>query len=172
MIIAFHPYEPLVGSVEVRLDDPVSAEQVAIQLAPQPIPQYLAGLASEMTKFERGETTPEEDAERKDSLVGQPAPELDGAAWLNTERPTMSLADFRGKYVLLDFWATWCGPCHGDFPTVRLLDELYRDKGVVVIGVHNNSMPLEAVRPTRKRRRSRFRSCSIRRTAAFSIATT
>jgi thiol-disulfide isomerase/thioredoxin len=80
------------------------------------------------------------------SLVGKPAPELDGMTWLNTEKSSMCLADFRGKYVLLDFWTTWCGPCHADFPTVKLVDQLYRDKGLVVVGVHDNSMPLDAIR--------------------------
>jgi thiol-disulfide isomerase/thioredoxin len=150
MLSAFHPLEPLNGQTEVRLDDPASAEHVSIQLAPLPIPQYLVSLKSEMTAFERGEESREQTAamaaDRQKSLVGQPAPELDGAAWLNTDQDAMSLEELRGKYVLLVFWTTWCGPCHADFPSVKLVHELYKDHGVVVIGVHDNSMPLDAIR--------------------------
>jgi thiol-disulfide isomerase/thioredoxin len=56
-----------------------------------------------------------------------------------------SLADFRGKYVLLDFWFAACGPCHREFPVVTLIHEFYKDD-VVVIGVHNNSALPGAVR--------------------------
>ncbi len=80
------------------------------------------------------------------SLGGKEPPELDGAHWLNTDKPRMSWPDFRGKYVLLQFWTTWCGPCHGDLPSVKLAHELYKDRGLVIIGVHDNSMPLEAVK--------------------------
>ncbi len=58
----------------------------------------------------------------------------------------MSLADFRGKFVLLQFWTTWCGVCHWDMPKVKFVRDLYKDKGLVVIGVHDNSMPLEAIK--------------------------
>src|SRR5437868_6663211 len=57
----------------------------------------------------------------------------------------MMLADFRGKFVLLDFWFTACGPYHDDFPTVKLISEFFKDD-VVVIGVHNNSASPAAVR--------------------------
>jgi thiol-disulfide isomerase/thioredoxin len=80
------------------------------------------------------------------SLAGKPAPELDGAAWLNTEKPKMSLADFRGKFVLLQFWTTWCGVCHWDLPNLKITRDLYEKKGLVVIGVHDNSMPLDAIK--------------------------
>ena len=79
-------------------------------------------------------------------MRGQAPPEIDSALWLNTDERTLKLADLRGKYVLLDFWFIGCGPCHADFPSVKLVHELYKDKGVVVIGVHNNSSPPEAVR--------------------------
>jgi hypothetical protein len=66
------------------------------------------------------------------SLVGKAAPELDGAEWLNTDKPKMSLADFRGKFVPTQFLTTWCGVCHWDVPNVELAYDLYKDKGLVV----------------------------------------
>jgi len=46
-----------------------------------------------------------------------------------------SLADLKGKVVVMDFWATWCGPCVASFPQVKELVEHYKGKPVVVIGV-------------------------------------
>ncbi|ANI88656.1 hypothetical protein A9P82_04760 [Arachidicoccus ginsenosidimutans] len=47
----------------------------------------------------------------------------------------VSLADYKGKYVLLDFWASWCGPCRAENPTIKGLYAKYRDKGFNVLGV-------------------------------------
>ena len=51
---------------------------------------------------------------------------------------TVSLQDFGGKFVLLDFWATWCPPCNQTIPELISLQEKYRDKGLVVLGVSIN----------------------------------
>ncbi|MBL9204258.1 MAG: TlpA family protein disulfide reductase [Opitutaceae bacterium] len=72
-------------------------------------------------------------AARGGTLIGQPAPELH-FLW-SSEGNWQSLSDLRGKVVVLDFWATWCGHCVASFPKVAELTERYRNTEVVVVGV-------------------------------------
>ncbi len=53
----------------------------------------------------------------------------------DTKGNPVNLSDFRGKVVLLDFWASWCGPCRRENPNVKKLYTKYHDKGFEVLGV-------------------------------------
>lgn len=53
------------------------------------------------------------------------------------------LSGFRGKVVLLDFWATYCGPCHDSIPEFQRLYERFRDRGLEVVGVSMDAYPGE-----------------------------
>jgi thiol-disulfide isomerase/thioredoxin len=66
-------------------------------------------------------------------LVGNAAPELN-FTWATDEQLSL-LSDLKGKVVVLDFWATWCGPCVRSFPQVRELTDYYANSAVEVVGV-------------------------------------
>lgn len=67
------------------------------------------------------------------NFIGSNAPEIN-FKW-SSDSKVKKLSDLRGKVVILDFWATWCGPCIESMPKLRELQEFYKDKPVVVIGV-------------------------------------
>ena len=60
---------------------------------------------------------------------------------------TVHLADYKGKVVLLDFWATWCGPCKIEIPWFMEFEQQFKDKGFAVLGVSMDEDGWTAVKP-------------------------
>jgi thiol-disulfide isomerase/thioredoxin len=80
---------------------------------------------------DKGDKDDEKDAFTE--LIGKPAPDFVGDFAING-KPT-KISALKGKVVLLDFWAVWCGPCIGAFPHLRELNDKYKEQGLEVVGV-------------------------------------
>lgn len=70
--------------------------------------------------------------------VGQPAPDF---ALLTPDGQTMQLSDFKGHPVLLNFWATWCGPCLAEMPLLKKTYDDLKDSGLVLLAVDVQEKP-------------------------------
>ncbi|MEZ4687570.1 MAG: TlpA disulfide reductase family protein [Bacteroidia bacterium] len=66
------------------------------------------------------------------TTIGAQAPEIE---MQTPDGKTMKLSDLRGKYVLIDFWASWCGPCRKENPNVKKVYAKYKDQGFEILGV-------------------------------------
>lgn len=64
--------------------------------------------------------------------AGGPAPDF---SLKDTQGRTVTLKDLRGKYVIIDFWATWCPPCLMSIPELVSMHGKYEEKGLVVLGI-------------------------------------
>ncbi len=78
------------------------------------------------------------------TLVGRKAPEFSGK---DLAGQAVSLTDLKGKVVLLDFWATWCGPCVMAMPQIQKVADHFKGKDVAVIGVNGDDSSAHKVLP-------------------------
>lgn len=59
----------------------------------------------------------------------------------NLEGDTVSLADFRGQPVIINFWATWCAPCRIEMPELQASFEKYKDDGLIILALDQDESP-------------------------------
>jgi len=76
------------------------------------------------------------------TYIDQPAPDF---TLTDMQGQQVSLAQFQGKVVLLNFWATWCPPCREEMPSMEQLHKKYQDKGLVILALNVEENGLAAV---------------------------
>lgn len=109
-------------------------------------------LYSKMTDEDRNTPTGKKISEqlsstaRKETLIGKP---FIDAELKDTDGYVRHLADYKGKYILIDFWASWCGPCLMAIPEIREIHTKYKDK-ITIIGLNLDANPEKWKEETKK----------------------
>ncbi len=98
--------------------------------------------------------------------IGQPAPEITG---IDLGGQSMTLSEFRGKVVLMTFWATWCAPCMKLVPHERELAERYAGQPFAIVGVNADETLADAVQAVAEKKIS-WRSFRDKRDGAKEIS--
>lgn len=106
--------------------------QYASQLESNDVADIVSKFAPEIDKSEYVVKLKELVDEQKKTANGAVAPDF---TMNNTEGKPVTLSSFKGKIVLVDFWASWCGPCRQENPNVVKLYQQYHGKGFEILGV-------------------------------------
>ncbi|MGH9661585.1 MAG: TlpA disulfide reductase family protein [Bryobacteraceae bacterium] len=84
------------------------------------------------------------DSSVKPEKERKPAPEF---ALKDADGRTVRLSEYKGKIVLLNFWATWCGPCKFEMPWFIEFERTYKDRGFAVVGISMDEEGWPAIKP-------------------------
>ena len=79
---------------------------------------------------------------RPGNSIGNPAADF---SLTDMQGKQVTLAQFRGKVVILNFWATWCPPCREEMPSMESLSQQYKDQGLVLLAVNVEEDGFQAV---------------------------
>ncbi len=103
------------------------------QLADPAIDPLFKSLVAQQINGEAGQLKQmAQQAAENQKLVGKASPTFE---YENFKGGKTKLSDFKGKYVYIDVWATWCGPCRQEIPYLQKIEEKYKDKGIVFTSI-------------------------------------
>ncbi len=133
-------FSSILSMIDKKVDDP----KVSRYLKYNYLNQYIGNAGKKGVEEETAQFLTENAgtvmAERIEELVatwdqledGNQAPDFDG---LTPEGKKVNLSELQGKYVYIDVWATWCGPCIAEIPSLKTLEMEYHGKDIVFLGV-------------------------------------
>jgi peroxiredoxin len=127
--------EGRIGFISTHKNSPASAIYLYVlqdQLTINQLENLYSDLTPQIKNLGYVKNIPAKINARKKSSIGNIAPEFTAT---DISGKQFRLSDFRGSYVLLEFWASWCVPCREDNVHLKKVYDLYKDRGFVVIGI-------------------------------------
>jgi peroxiredoxin len=94
--------------------------------------KYTKAFSNDLQEIKNALVQKEQSTQNASVAVGMPAPEI---ALPDPNGKVIPLSSLKGKFVLIDFWASWCGPCRAENPHVKRVYDQYKGKGLEIYGV-------------------------------------